>query len=265
MPHAAQVMSAVSDGDAASSCADRRCRWAPGHGETASAHSAGRTAARDAGASLSASGSATGTAWCDRAAGSSKICSGVPSSTMMPASKKTMRSATARAKPISCVTHEHRHARSGQLAHDVQHLVDHLRVEGGGGLVEEHDLGLHGQRAGDGHALLLAAGQLAGYLCACSGMPTRSSSCMAVLLGLLAVAALRTRMGPSVMFSSTVRCGNRLNDWKTMPISLRMAAMLRMSLRELDAVDDDVAALVLLEPVDGADEGRLARARRARR
>jgi hypothetical protein len=31
---------------------------------------------------------------------------------------------------------------------------------------------------------------------------------------------------------------------------------------ELDAVDDDVAALVLLEPVDGADEGRLAGARR---
>ena len=41
---------------------------------------------------------------------------------------------------------------------------------------------------------------------------------------------LRTRMGPSVTFWSTVRCGNRLNDWNTMPISLRTAAMLRMSL-----------------------------------
>ena len=40
---------------------------------------------------------------------------------------------------------------------------------------------------------------------------------------------LRTRMGPRVTFCSTVRCGKRLKDWKTMPISLRMAAMLRMS------------------------------------
>ena len=32
---------------------------------------------------------------------------------------------------------------------------------------------------------------------------------------------------------------------------------------QLDAVDDDVALLVLLEPVDAADQGRLARARRA--
>ena len=31
------------------------------------------------------------------------------------------------------------------------------------------------------------------------------------------------------MFWSAVRCGNRLNDWKTIPISLRMAAMLRTS------------------------------------
>ena len=40
----------------------------------------------------------------------------------------------------------------------------------------------------------------------------------------------RTLIGARVMFWSAVRCGNRLNDWKTMPISLRIAAMLRMSL-----------------------------------
>src|SRR5207342_860060 len=36
-------------------------------------------------------------------------------------------------------------------------FVDHLGVERRGGLVEQHDLGLHRQRAGDRRTLLLAA------------------------------------------------------------------------------------------------------------
>ena len=56
--------------------------------------------------------------------------------------------------------HEHRHALLGQRGHDVQHLVDHLGVERAGRLVEQHHLGVHRQRAGDRHALLLTAGQL---------------------------------------------------------------------------------------------------------
>ncbi len=59
---------------------------------------------------------------------------------------------------------DHRHAVGGQLAHDLQHLVDHLGVERRGGLVEEHDLGVHRQRPGDRDPLLLAAGQLGGVL-----------------------------------------------------------------------------------------------------
>ena len=56
--------------------------------------------------------------------------------------------------------HDHGHALVGQLLHDVQHLADQLRVERRGRLVEEHQLGLHGQRAGDRDPLLLAAGEL---------------------------------------------------------------------------------------------------------
>src|SRR5262245_56420175 len=51
---------------------------------------------------------------------------------------------------------EHGHALAGELDHDVQYLLDHLRIEGGGRLVEQHDLGPHAERAGDRHALLLA-------------------------------------------------------------------------------------------------------------
>jgi hypothetical protein len=51
---------------------------------------------------------------------------------------------------------------SARLDHRIEHFLDHLGVERRGRLVEQHDLGLHAQRAGDGHALLLAARKLAG-------------------------------------------------------------------------------------------------------
>jgi hypothetical protein len=57
---------------------------------------------------------------------------------------------------------DHRHALRGELAHDRQHVADELGVQRRGRLVEEHHLGLHRERARDGHALLLAAGQLTG-------------------------------------------------------------------------------------------------------
>ena len=71
---------------------------------------------------------------------------------------------------------DHGHAVARQIAHDFQHFVDHFRVQGRGRLVEEHDLGPHGERAGNGDALLLAAGKIRRIDSALSGMPTRSSN-----------------------------------------------------------------------------------------
>src|SRR5690606_29880562 len=65
--------------------------------------------------------------------------------------------------------HEHGHALPGEGGHDVEHLLDHLRVQCGGGLVEQHDLGLHRERPRDRGALLLTAGQLGGVLVALVG------------------------------------------------------------------------------------------------
>ena len=48
----------------------------------------------------------------------------------------------------------------GALAHQVEDLGAGARVERAGGLVREQDVGSHHQRAGDGHPLLLSAGQL---------------------------------------------------------------------------------------------------------
>ena len=54
----------------------------------------------------------------------------------------------------------HRHPFPGQLLHGFQDVADELRVEGAGGLVEHHQLGVHGQRSGDRHPLLLPATEL---------------------------------------------------------------------------------------------------------
>ena len=59
---------------------------------------------------------------------------------------------------------DHRHAVLGKVAHQIEHLADHLGVERGGRLVEEHDLGRHGERAHDGDTLLLPAGEHRGIL-----------------------------------------------------------------------------------------------------
>src|SRR5262245_65147625 len=56
---------------------------------------------------------------------------------------------------------DHRHAGFRQRAHGGEDLADALGIERRGGLVEKHQLGLHGQAAGDGDTLLLAARELA--------------------------------------------------------------------------------------------------------
>ena len=64
---------------------------------------------------------------------------------------------------------QHRPPLGGEGAHHPQHLVDELRVERAGRLVEEHHLGVHRQRPRDRHPLLLPAGELARVVAALVG------------------------------------------------------------------------------------------------
>jgi hypothetical protein len=85
--------------------------------------------------------------------------------------------------------HHHGHAFLGQAHHHVQHLAHHLGVERGGRLVEQHDDRVHRQRAGDRHALLLAAGQLAGELVLVRHQAHAVEHLQAAGLGLVGAAA----------------------------------------------------------------------------
>ncbi len=55
---------------------------------------------------------------------------------------------------------QHGAAFLGQLLHDAEHFSHKFRVQGRSGLVHQQGGRLHGQCAGDGCALLLAAGEL---------------------------------------------------------------------------------------------------------
>ena len=57
---------------------------------------------------------------------------------------------------------QHGHAALGEGLHDAQHLAHHFGVQGGGGLIKEQDLRVHGHGTGDGDTLLLTAGDLPG-------------------------------------------------------------------------------------------------------
>ena len=62
--------------------------------------------------------------------------------------------------------------RLSPLVELIQHLHDLLRagrIEIGGGLIQDHNLGLHGQDAGNGHPLLLPATQMVGRTALISG------------------------------------------------------------------------------------------------
>jgi len=87
-------------------------------------------------------------------------------------------------------------------------FADQLRVEGGGDLVEEEPLRPHRERAGDGDALLLAAGEVHGIGVHLVGEATRARS-SAPAQG-VAAGTFCENLGPRHKFSSGVMWGKRL-------------------------------------------------------
>ena len=167
-----------------------------------------------------------------------------PSSWMRPSCMKTTREPKRRAKPISWVTRIMVMPLARHVLEHLEHLAGQFGVERRGDLVEQHQLGLHGERARDGDALLLAAREL---------RRDRRRACPPGRRGAARRARARARprrrhassrrCGASVMLRATERCGNRLKLWNTMPTSLAQLAQVGSWVVDLVAVDAIAAGL----------------------
>ena len=115
-------------------------------------------------------------------------------------------SATLHCKTHLVGDHDHGHALSRQCLHHIQHLVDHLRVQGRSGLVKEHDLRPHGQASRYGHPLLLATRELIRIGVGLLGNVHLLEQFVGIRLGLFPL-GFRTCMGARVMFWSAVIWG----------------------------------------------------------
>ena len=113
----------------------------------------------------------------------------------------------------------------GELAHDLEHLADELGIEGGGRFVEQHELGLHRKHTGDGNALLAARQPLGifGELVAEADFLEQPAAALIGLLG--ALFQNLSRRYRDILQRGQMR--ERLNRWKTKPISRRSLASSR--------------------------------------
>ena len=59
---------------------------------------------------------------------------------------------------------QHGHAVTSQLLHNSKYFANQFRIQRGSGFIKENDLRVRCQCAGDGHTLLLTAGQLDGIM-----------------------------------------------------------------------------------------------------
>ena len=155
--------------------------------------------------------------------------------------------------------HQHGHAGIGQLAHHVQHFLHHFRVQRRSGLIKEHHARLHGQRPGNGHALLLTARErmrvLVGMVFQAHAGQQRHGPFTGLLARELAHAARRQR---EVVQHRQVREQVELLEHHAHFLAQGFQPLAVVI--DLDAVDDDATGIVPLQPVQHPQEGALARA-----
>ena len=100
------------------------------------------------------------------------------------------------------------------------HLLAQLAVERGQRLVEQQEVGLEHQRAGDRDALLLPAGQLVRPALAEPAEPDERRDSARPAPAIARASKPRIRSGKATL-SAAVRCGNSASLWNTMPIDRR--------------------------------------------
>ena len=147
-----------------------------------------------------------------------------------------------------------------ELANDAEELLDLLRGEHGGWLVEDEDLGVPEQHLDDLDPLLDADRELLDDGVRIDLEVVLGGDVPHVLAGLADVEdAARPSVGstPSTTFSATVKTGTSMKCWWTMPMPAAMASPGPVKCYDL-AVDEDLAFGGRVEAVDDVHEGGLA-------
>ena len=147
-------------------------------------------------------------------------------------------------------------------ASQLEELGGRSRVEVAGRLVGEDQLGPGHHRPGGGDALLLAARQLRGPVSQSVGDAEAASRACAAMP---ASGRRPARANGSVMFSSAVSVGTRLNAWKTNPTRSRRSKVSCLSLSVVKSVSpmNTAPEVRRVETGEAVQQRRLAGARRA--
>ena len=166
---------------------------------------------------------------------------------------------------------EHRDVElAGDLADEGHHLARDLRVEARGRLVDQQQLRVLDQGAGDADALALAAGEAVGALVDVLGEadPVEQAQRLGdVVLGVHAQDAAQRAGVAEPAGQHVVHHREPLDQVELLEDHADVAALQPHlgigELEQVDAVEHDLAAGRLDQPVDAADQRRLAGAARA--
>ncbi|MCY1367093.1 hypothetical protein D9M69_540090 [compost metagenome] len=157
---------------------------------------------------------------------------------------------------------DHGHTLLRQVLHHAQHFVAQLRVQRRGGLVEQHQFGFHRQGARNGHALLLAAGELRRVMPGALGQAHLGQQFTGQRLGVgLAGAAYADGAEGDVLQGGHLR--EQVELLEDHAGLLADQPLLHLGVVDLEAIDEQLPATDDLQLVDAAQQGGLARTGRA--
>ena len=153
----------------------------------------------------------------------------------------------------------HRHAVPRQFDHDIEDLGDHFWIERGRRFIEEHGNWIHCERARDGHALLLATGELRWVLVGLRGQADPSQQPKRLLVG----CAGRTAQNFALRQREVLGDRQVWEQFKVLKHHADATAQGRQvgsRCADLVATDFDAARIEGLQTIDAFDQRRLARA-----
>ncbi len=156
----------------------------------------------------------------------------------------------------------HGHARLLEIVDDLQHFADQFGVKGGRHFIEQQHFGFGGEGADDGDTLLLAAGKLLGIGLCVLAKAEQVEQLHRGGFGVGAGATVDLDRGERYVLQHAHR-GEQVVGLEDNADLLVEAGAAEALVVDIDAVDADAALVELGQPVDAAQQRRLAGARRA--